>query len=463
MQKAEELISSKKSLQTYVHKPVQPTNIRRKAHPKVSNSVSPYQQHRSLHYKNCDGSSSGGSNVHLLATSSESHHSDLLHTSGVFDNQHCKEEAECCSSKTRHILSPIRMKLEQMLKKRGVVDSVGQVTSNGKVRQRESNIHGLHLSSCSPLPGIQNFLLHSGKGSATQQSHPFLCNLLNNAFPSQLTEQSPNQEHNVFRVDLSTNPISITTTHGFANNGEVESASVAQGEVPGSVTSNAGIQCQTILCASNPDYVKLVRNIHFDHSYAKNSHKSRPKVEELNAFRNSHSTVNHEQQSSHQFAEPSVIAVSPRSPSVQLSKQDMHLNLCDPDILATVQQVVGDVPATLILPASQDTFPPLMNSGVSMPRDKVVINLNSDTGFAFQCSYQPYIPAMQNQNVTSTVFSAKPSTCSSSDNSEILSRNDCNRMNDSVSENPELIAKRKAASVPGWFGKGLRVRRKRTL
>ena len=463
----EELIASKKTLQiTHSNPTQQQSNSKKKGFSKKNNNSHHPVAVLKMEYHPGSG---GVNHSYPLAPSSTVQHAQSAEMVGRHGDLGLKMEESEPGSENGHILSPVRLKLEQMLKGRGVGNKGRKVMANGKVRRTARNVSSSQPASFGPLPSIQNFLPRgAAEASSHQQSHPQLHTLLN-IFPSQPPALSMSQEHDVFRVDLSTNPISITSTQCSAKPTGIESMPDAVGLVPGVFSTGGGVHINTSSSSSNSDYAKLVRKIHFDHSYSKNPQKSRSSGKARNAVRDplpcsTDPTLLHHVQVSNPFSAQSVIPVCSDSSDLEAAHQNMSFILSDQDILSAIRQVMLDLPDNLDLQLGEG-HQHLRTGESSVPQERVVISLNPDGGFQHQPSFQPYFSAMQEeQGVSVAVTSAvQLASCSAYDLAGEPA-GDEGKDSDSSSESLDYaVRQRETASVPGWFGKGLRVRRKRSM
>lgn len=465
----EQLIASKKVLEMLDVKPAQQSdgkkNVFRKKPNNNNNSTLAHHQVAVLKMEHHHPGSAS------MAPSSTAQHAQFVKMGGGRggDPAAVKAERSRPRSGNSHILDPVRLKLEEMLKGRGVGKKEGRAATNGKVRQTEISISSSQPAPFSPLPSIQNFLPRGATEAGSQwQSHTQQSHTLLSILPSQSPVQSVvDQEHDVFRVDLSTNPISITSTHCPAKSADTESTSVMRGMmVPD------GARVSTSSCTSDSSYAKLIRRIQFDHSYSKNSHKSHPSGKVRNTVKEDSSPCSTDPgylqhvQASNQFSPQSVIPVCSDSSDVDAAHQNMSFILSDQDIMSAVRQVMLDLPDNVDLQAGEGH--PLhphqhlkTSDDSNIPQERVVINLNSTAGFHLQPSLQPYVLAMQEQHgVSVTATSAEQPA----PHSAVCCVTEESKDSDSSLENSDISDSRKdVVSVPGWFGKGLRIKRKRTM
>ena len=470
----EVLISSKKVLEMSHTKPVQQGNSKKKVvRKKTSNSTSTHHRVAALKMEHHPGSGSVNHN-YQLAPSSTAQRVQSGEMAGGPGDHVLKTEQSNPFSENGHILDPVRFKLEQMLKGRGVGNKGGKVATNGKVRRTERGVRSSQPVSFSPLPSIQDFLPQGAAETTSHlHSHPQLHTLLN-ILPSLPPALSMSQGRDVFRVDLSTNPISITSTHCSAKPVGTESMHVTPGMAPGEFSDRDGTPTSTSSSSSTSDYAKLIRRIHFDHSYSKNPLKSRSSGKVRNTVRDSLPCSTdprclQQVQVSNQCSALSVIPVCSDSSDLDAAHQNMSFILSDQDILSAIQQVMLDLPDNLDLQPGeghQQQLQHLRTCESNASQERVVINLNSDAGFDFQPSAQPYFSAMQEQQGVSEAVSsaAQPASGAAHDLAEDPAGDDENKDSDSSLENSNFsVRQRGAVSVPGWFGKGLRVRRKRSM
>ncbi|KAK7111139.1 uncharacterized protein [Littorina saxatilis] len=477
----EKLITSKRSLQTSEHKSAQQNNNRNKVSQRVPSNGSSAHHHHPKGMKTEQDfklNHTGYLALDSAALYSHSVQNGIQHKENVYSVEQTFTHSE---SEAGHILDPVRLKLEEMLKSRGLWNKTGNETDNGQVNQTEGSVScsmaADHLaSSSSLLPSIQNFLPQSVEATLVPgSSYPQLRTLLN-VFPSDPADQ----DHDVFRVDLSTNPISITSTHCAAHAPSAESISVSLGGGQDSQYSGASEPQAASSSSCTSNYAKLLRRIQFDHAYCKNPRKSRSsnkKREPPSDSTNCSTESQPLQQRSGDFSGQPVIPVYSDASDLIVAQQSLGLNtliLNDQEILSAVWQVMSDLPDDLDLQVSQGQPPhhPLRNLDGSASQEKVIVNLNGDAGISLQPHLQPFLSAMQvqpsaNYAARSTDLSASYPVISASypSGAESLAEEVDVGEYDESAANVDFPVRQKdtLAAVPGWFGKGLRVRRKRTM
>ncbi|XP_076459567.1 uncharacterized protein LOC143292836 [Babylonia areolata] len=356
----------------------------------------------------------------------------------------------------RHIPDPVRVKLEQMLMERGVIKSSANMTSIGRASLVQNTPSD---SATTSVPSINSFLHHiEGHGAVQRQhSHPNLCHLLisDPIHPKLLSSLSSHKgDQEVFRVDLSTSPISISTTHCTPH--AAPPLSMAD-----TISTTQGPNAQNPPGASISDYAKLVHNVRFDHSYSRPAHKACPARKMQSNIRDSlpcslNTRVLQQMQGGSLSSSPaSVIASSSYDPWT------INDSSSEQGGVHSSQKLQGDTNSNLAL--LDHHLPYAVNPAGSQLPEKVVVNLSPGVAFAFHCPALSRTPTMQQHQEIRVPSSEQPSVSSSGCDSSFASRTRDGEMSDEDSENYQTSGKRKRlVSVPGWFGKGLRVRRKRT-
>ncbi|KAL8564015.1 hypothetical protein ACOMHN_024695 [Nucella lapillus] len=344
------------------------------------------------------------------------------------------------SAEGRHIPDPLRIKLEQMLVERGVMNSTANLTCRGSVPSSSD-------STCrvaAPLLSVSDFLCQGTEGRPMQQhTHPASLGSLLSFIPVQPQASSVDQE--VFRVDLSTSPVSISTSLCAPDLSASQYLFIPQDSAD---TSTAAHQPdpQTTSWASTEEYAKCVRNIHFDHSYSKSVHKASASGKVNHDFRDSLSCSLNTQAFESLNNCLSLLAAASVIPSSSQGCWTTHQSNSQQDTDNHLQkQLCSMNPDPVLL---DHRLPHVMNLVSIEPQDKVIVNLNAGSSLAFD-----------HRDLSLAGTTAQPSVSSSGCDPTMPA----GTVDEDLENHQTSGRRKKPVSVPGWFGKGLRVRRKRSL
>ncbi|KAK7507159.1 hypothetical protein BaRGS_00001094 [Batillaria attramentaria] len=384
-------------------------------------------------------------------------------------------------------LNPVRLKLEKMLIERGALPKGPE---NGVLRHtddyKQNHFHQ-DLQSLGPLPGFQSFLPEPSTQLIKQGRYPQLRSLLGSCqsqvHPSAL-------EHDVFRVDLSTDPISITSSCSAA---KLEGALAADPLMlnicldgaslpPGCSMTEGQASSVSAKTQVESNYAKLMRNITFDHSYAKTSKRS-------HSSSKSGAGDLHNRTTGSDLLSPSPevdpVCVSWQEELAPLSQylQQSVIPLCSDvdhlsaqyngqlfshqELLSVVQQVMESIPAGMEYQNGQFS---VLQGENPVQEERIVISLDRDS--ESQLQWRENIPPIQEVSCATAYSNINPwavsteSLSSLAESEETVDVEQYERVEETEGSVESSVRDRNqttSASVPGWFGKGLKVRRKRSL